>query len=169
MVDLWFTRQREKRYDPAIIRVARQYGVDPALVKAVVWRESRFNPKVRGHVGELGLMQIRPMAAEEWAHARRKGSTFDGNLFEPNTNLEVGSWYLAKLIRRYAGTDNPAAYALADYNAGRSNVLRWNKGSAATNSTLFLEQITFPGTQEYVRAILQRRERYEYLRLQEHP
>ena len=119
--------------------------------------------------GELGLMQIRPLTAEEWAHAQRKGAAFGGNLFEPNTNLEVGSWYLAKLLRRYSGTDNPPAYALADYNAGRSNVLRWNKGRAATNSVLFLGQITFPGTQEYVRAILHRRDRYAYLRNENFP
>src|SRR6478609_714645 len=115
LVDWWFTRQREKRYDPAIVRFARQYGVDPALVKAVVWRESRFNPKVRGQVGELGLMQIRPLTAQEWAQSQAKGRVFDGNLFEPITNLQIGSWYLAKLVRRYAHTDNPAAYALADY------------------------------------------------------
>jgi soluble lytic murein transglycosylase len=163
-VDWWWTRRQERRFDAVIVQVARQTSIDPALVKAVVWRESRFNPKARGRVGELGLMQIRPAAAQEWAQAQGKGRVFEGNLFEPVTNLQVGSWYLAKLLKRYARTDNPAAYALADYNAGRSNVLRWNKGAATTNSTRFVEQITFPGTQEYVRAILQRSVRYQDLR-----
>jgi hypothetical protein len=51
--------------------------------------------------------------------------------------------------------------ALADYNAGRSNVLRWNKGAASTNSALFLQQMDFPGTREYIRSILKRKPRYE--------
>ena len=66
---LWWWRgsQREHRHDGVIRTAAAQYGVDPALVKAVVWRESRFNPKARGAAGELGLMQIRAAAAGESA------------------------------------------------------------------------------------------------------
>ena len=66
-----------------------------------------------------------------------------------------GARYLGKLLKRYAHTDNPTVYALADYNAGRTHVLRWNKG-AATNSAAFLAQIDYPGTQHYVRSILER-------------
>jgi soluble lytic murein transglycosylase len=67
---------------------------------------------------------------------------------------------LRKLLGRYKHTDNPMAYALADYNAGRSNVLRWNKGLAATNSQAFLKQIDFPSTKTYVRAVLTRYAHY---------
>ena len=160
LVDWWYERHKEQRYDPHIVSATGRYAVAPALVKAVIWRESRFNPKVRGRVGELGLMQIRPIVAEEWARAQMHRG-FEGNLFEPRMNIEVGAWYLAKLLKRYSQTDNPAAYALADYNAGRSNVLRWNKGPAETNSAAFLAQVTFPATQQYVRAILKRSARYE--------
>jgi peptidoglycan lytic transglycosylase len=159
LLDWWYQRRKEQRFDSQIIQASQRYGVEPALVKAVVWRESRFNPKVRGRVGEIGLMQIRTIPAQEWAQAETHRS-FEGNLFEPEVNLQVGTWYLSKLLKRYARTDHPAAYALADYNAGRSNVLRWNKGAAQTNSLEFIGQITFPGTQEYVRSILRRSERY---------
>ena len=161
LVDWWYALRKEHRYDPQILRVAERHRIEPALVKAVIWRESKFNPKVRGKAGEIGLMQIRWMAAQEWAQSERRQRTFDGNLFEPEVNLQVGTWYLSKLVRRYAKTDNPVAYALADYNAGRSNVLRWNKGAAATNSTVFVSQITFPGTQEYVRSIVRRSAKYQ--------
>jgi soluble lytic murein transglycosylase len=163
LVDWFYERHKERRYDSAILHFSDRYGVDPALVKAVVWRESKFNPKVRGRAGEIGLMQIRSLAAQEWAQAETK-RPFEGNLFQPDVNLQVGTWYLAKLVRRYAQTDHAKAYALADYNAGRSNVLRWNRGAAATNSAAFLEQITFPGTQEYIRTVLLRAGKYESLR-----
>jgi soluble lytic murein transglycosylase len=161
LVDWWLGRRKEQRYDAQILSVAKRYQVNPALVKAVVWRESNFNPKARGRVGEIGLMQIRPLTAQEWVQAVLRRRTFEGNLFEPETNLEVGTWYLGKLLKRYARTDNPIPYALADYNAGRSNVLRWKKGAAETNSAVFIEQVTFPATREYITAIVRRAERYE--------
>src|SRR5512144_2060024 len=80
LVDWWYERHQENRYDTQISRVAQRYGIDPALVKAVVWRESKFNPKVRGRVGEIGLMQIRPLTAQEWAQAQDRRRSFDGNL-----------------------------------------------------------------------------------------
>jgi soluble lytic murein transglycosylase len=161
LVDRWYARHKERRFDSHIIRAAARHGVDPALVKAVVWRESKFDAKVRGRAGEVGLMQIGALAAKEWAQAEMRQPGFEGNLFDPGTNLQVGTWYLGKLLKRYARTDNPVAYALADYNAGRSNVLRWNKGAAETNSSIFLEQMTFPGTREYVRSIVERSVKYQ--------
>jgi soluble lytic murein transglycosylase len=161
LTDWWYGREKERRYDKQILREAQRHGVDPALVKAVVWRESKFNAKARGRAGEIGLMQIGPLAAKEWAWEETRRPAFDGNLFDPGTNLQVGTWYLGKLLRRYAGTDNPAAYALADYNAGRVHVLRWNGGPAATNSAFFVTQITFPGTQNYVRSVIGQAEKYQ--------
>ena len=151
---------RESRFDALISAAASRYQVDFALVKAVVWRESRFDPDARGRAGELGLMQIRAAAASEWAAAERLPSFEHGACLDPATNTLAGAWYLKKLLLRYQQTDNPAAYALADYNAGRGNVLKWLDGSAATNSRAFEEQIGFPGTREYVRAILRRAESY---------
>ncbi|MHC1768421.1 MAG: lytic transglycosylase domain-containing protein [Verrucomicrobiia bacterium] len=161
LLDRWYERHKEGRFDRLILRTAARHHVDPALVKAVIWRESKFNPKVRGRVGEIGLMQIGPLAAQEWARTHARRDAFEGNLFEPETNLEVGTWYLRKLLTRYAHTDHPAPYALADYNAGRSNLLRWNKGAAETNSALFISQIGFPSTKEYVRAVLERSAQYQ--------
>jgi soluble lytic murein transglycosylase len=161
LIEWWFARERQHRYDRLIILVARNYGVNPALVKAVVWQESKFDAKARGRAGEIGLMQIGQLAAHEWAAEETRRPAFEGNLFDPVTNLQIGTWYLSKLLRRYSGTDNPVAYALADYNAGRTHVLRWNHGSAATNSATFIKQITFPGTQSYVQSVITQAERYQ--------
>jgi soluble lytic murein transglycosylase len=161
LVDWWYELRKEQRYDAQILNIAQRHGVNPALVKGVVWRESRFNPRVRGRVGEIGLMQVRSLTAREWAQAVERRRSFEGDLFEPETNLEVGTWYLGKLLKRYARTSDPVSYALADYNAGRSNVLRWNKGAAETNSSIFVSQITFPSTQDYIRSIVRRSARYQ--------
>lgn len=156
-----YCRWRDHRFDAVIVGAAQRYGVAPSLVKAVVWQESRFNPSVRGRKSEFGLMQIRAEAASEWARAEGLSRFAPEQLFDPVTNTMAGTWYLGKLLKRYQATDNPLPYALADYNAGRSHVLRWNKGAATTNSLVFLDQMDFPGTRKYVRGVIHR---YEYYR-----
>lgn len=151
---------REDSQDKYILAAAQKYKMDPALVKAVVWRESKFNPRVKGRAGEVGLMQIREAAASEWATAEMKIFFEHRQLFDPAQNTQAGTWYLRKLMGRYMQTDNPAAYALADYNAGRSRVLRWSTGAAATNSAAFLAQMDFPRTRHYVHSVLERQQKY---------
>ena len=154
---------RDHSQDAPILAAARRYGIQPALVKAVVWRESRFNARRRGQAGEFGLMQIRTAAADEWAAAAHLTGFSPNSLFNPATNTLAGAWYLDKLLKRYAHTDNPLPYALADYNAGRSNVLKWDHGAAATNSSAFIAEINFPGTKAYVRSVTQRFEHYRQI------
>jgi soluble lytic murein transglycosylase len=147
--------------DGVIVAAAHRYDMPPALIKAVVWQESRFNPRAHGKADEVGLMQISKLAAQEWATSEGLGTFDHRQLFNPAQNTLAGAWYLKKLLRRYANTDLPMAYALADYNAGRSNVLRWTKGPAATQSAFFIEQIDFPSTKEYVQSVLRRYEHYQ--------
>jgi soluble lytic murein transglycosylase len=156
----WWQGRLERSQDGPIRAAAQKYGVEPALVKAIVWRESRFNPHARGTAEEVGLMQIREEAAREWAESARVRDFAHEHCFDPVTNTLAGTFYLKKLMKRYLATDNPVPYALADYNAGRGNVLKWNHGAAATNSEAFIEEIGFPGTKEYVRAVMRRCESY---------
>jgi soluble lytic murein transglycosylase len=151
---------REHSQDAVILAAAQRYGVEPALVKAVVWRESWFNPRAHGHAGEIGLMQLQEAAAWEWADAEHVTAFAHEHCFDPGTNALAGAWYLHKLLQRYARADNPVPYALVDYNAGRGNLLKWNSGAAATNSAVFIEQIGFPGTKNYVKSVLKRYEHY---------
>ncbi len=107
-------------------------------------------------------MQIIPAAAaKDWADAEHLAvASARSTFFNPATNTLVGAWYLEKLLKRYLHTDNPLPYALADYNAGRGNVLKWEHGSALTNSADFMAQINFPGTKSYVRTVMRRYEHY---------
>ena len=159
-LERWRT-YHENSQDTHILAAARRHGVSPALVKAVVWRESRFNPRVRGGAGEIGLMQVGKSAAKEWAAAEHFSMFQHEQLFDPARNTIAGTWYLRKMLDRYARTDNPPAYALAAYNAGASNVARWSKGVASTNSEVFLQQMDYGGTRRYVRSILKRYEQYK--------
>jgi soluble lytic murein transglycosylase len=105
-------------------------------------------------------MQLREGAAGEWAAAAKVPAFAFESMLDPCTNTLAGTWYLAHLLKRYVQTDDPVPYALADYNAGRTHVLRWIKGGAATNASAFMDQITFPGTRRYIEAVMKRRERY---------
>ena len=87
--------------------------------------------------------------------------------FDPATNTLAGAFYLSKVLKRYRGTDNPVPYGLADYNAGRANVLKWNTGEASTNSAAFIEAIGFPGTKKYVLSVMRRFDHYRPIFLKE--
>ncbi len=159
LYSLWRWR-RLHRHDAVIVAAATRYGVPPSLVKAVVWRESRFDEDAVGSKGELGLMQLMETSATEWADSVHASAFIHEHVLDPATNTLAGTFYLSKLLRRYPQTDNPAVYALADYNAGRGNVLRWMKGAAATNSQAFLQQMTFPSTRSYILDILAKAKKY---------
>jgi soluble lytic murein transglycosylase len=156
----WYTHWRAHRYDRFIVAAAKRYKVEPALIKAICWRESRFNPDARGNAGELGLMQVRSSAAQEWAQSEHLMNFRHEACLNPATNILVGTWYIQHVVGRYRKTDNPFAYALADYNAGRGNVLKWLNGDAATNSEAFVKQIGFSTTRDYVQVVMQRRDSY---------
>jgi soluble lytic murein transglycosylase len=160
VVRWWLNRRRDSSHDRIILQAAHRYSVDPALIKAVVWRESQFDPAARGRAGEKGLMQVGEAAAYEWVEAEQIRLFHPAQLFDPKQNTLAGTWYLSKLLARYPETDNPIPYALADYNAGRKHVLRWNQGAAATNSSAFIEQIDFPTTKNYIMTVLERYDHY---------
>jgi soluble lytic murein transglycosylase len=105
-------------------------------------------------------MQLRDEAAQEWADAEHIPGFVHEHCLNAQTNTLAGTWYLRKLLRRYRSTDNAEPYALADYNAGRGNVLKWLGGAAATNSAAFIEQIQFPGTKDYVVEVMRREKHY---------
>lgn len=158
---LWRRWRWEKLFDVEIQKAAARYRIDPLLVKAVIWQESKFNPNAKGRAGEIGLMQVQEIAAEEWAESEHLKDFTHAQIWEPTRNIHAGAWYLSRVMKRYTNTDNPLPYALADYNAGRAHVLRWNKGAAQTNSQAFLAQMDYPGTRQYALNVM---DRYRYYR-----
>jgi soluble lytic murein transglycosylase len=154
----WMSPARFQQYDALIERVAAEHQLDPMLVKAVVWRESRFDPKKVGTAGERGLMQVSEKAAVEWAAERKIDNFRPEDLLDPERNLEAGSWYLHRAMERWKIEPDPIPFALAEYNAGGSRALRWAGGDAATSISTrdFLRNIDFPATRKYVESIVDR-------------
>ena len=134
----WFERLRYPLDYRAVVRDrAKANGVDPALLAAVIYQESRFHPSARSKSGAIGLMQLRPSTAKGIA-LRTGGTAFRvSDLTNPAINIRYGAWYLGNLLRKY----REERLALAAYNAGQGNVDRWLKAGAA---------IQFPETQAYV-------------------
>ncbi len=151
----WVSPARFQQYDKLILSVAAEHQLDPMLVKAVIWRESRFDRQKYGSAGERGLMQVSEKAATEWAHDHKIDNFQVDQLFDPTTNLEAGSWYLRRALDHWQNESEPMAFALAEYNAGASRVQRWVKGGSLTTSQ-FLSNIDFPTTRKYVQSILDR-------------
>lgn len=149
-------------YDEWILEAARQWNVDPHLIKAVIWRESQFNPRKIGKARERGLMQVTPIAGQEYAAAIGLKRFREENLSDPRTGIMAGAWYLSRALARWEDRDNPVPFALAEYNAGRSRALRWAADQAGkkTGATEFQEAISYPGTKAYVQSILERYEQY---------
>lgn len=156
---------RFHRYDAIIRDAARQRGIDPMVVKAVVWRESRFRPDKVGLDGERGLMQITDAAAREWVKNEKVASFVPSDLFDPKVNIEAGTWLLARALHRYVLKDDPLPFALAEYNAGRSRVAKWTteKDSAApgspgagANSQQLQANIDIPSTKHYIETVQDR-------------
>jgi soluble lytic murein transglycosylase len=159
----WISPARFKQYDSLIASVAAEHQLDPMLLKAVVWRESRFDPQKYGNAGERGLMQVSEKAAKEWARENKIDNFQIEQLFDPKMNLEAGAWYLQRALHHWETQPDPLPFALAEYNAGASRAQRWAGGSdtAAISKKDFLANIDFPNTHKYIDSIIQRYEFYK--------
>ncbi len=125
------------RYEQIVRSHARNYDLDPALLAAVIYTESRFNARAESSAGAIGLMQLLPETARGIA-VRTGGSGFVvRDLYVPEINVRYGAWYLRNLLNRY--TDERTA--LAAYHAGPGNVDRWKEQGV---------EIQFPETRDYV-------------------
>ena len=108
-------------YEQVVRGHARNYRLDPALLAAVIYQESKFKADARSHSGAIGLMQLLPATAKGIA-LHTGGSRFRVNdLYNPEINVRYGAWYLRHLIEKYGDEQT----ALAAYNAGQDNVDRW--------------------------------------------
>ena len=159
----WLALGRFSTYDTMIADAARKRGLDPLLVRAMVWRESAFDPTKIGTSGERGLMQVGEAAAQDWAEAEKIENFVPTDLFDAQPNLKAGTWYFKKGLERWKQKADPVPFALADYNAGHRHVERWlattERGEEATAEQL-LRAIDFPTTRKYIEDITARQRFY---------
>jgi soluble lytic murein transglycosylase len=138
---VWFQRIRYPlRYEQIVRGHARNYRLDPALLAAVIYQESKFRSDAKSSSGAIGLMQLRPDTASGIA-IRTGGSRFQtSDLYNPEINVRYGSWYLRHLLDKYDDEE----LALAAYNAGQRNVDTWRAEG---------KEIQFSETRAYVERV----------------
>jgi soluble lytic murein transglycosylase len=143
-------------YSDVIRQQAAEKHLDPALIAAVIYAETKFEPRPSS-AGAQGLMQILPQTAEFLAH-RSGATTFTvADLATPQVNIAYGSYYLRYLLDRYG---NQEVLALAAYNGGESNVDRWVADERRDGRSLTISEIPFPQTQAYVTKVLRAQRQY---------
>ena len=144
------------RHDDIIRQQASDKNLDPALIAAVIYEESRFRDQT-SHAGARGLMQITPDTAD--FIARRTGGVqfTQADLATPQINIAYGAWFLRYLIDHYDGNES---LAIAAYNAGQTNVDGWVQQAGGPDGFDNARDIPFPETRAYVANVQERRGEY---------
>jgi soluble lytic murein transglycosylase len=145
-------------FSKEIREAALRHGLPPQLVRAVVFQESRFDPRARGGKGEIGLMQILPAGAvAEWARVHKKALPSEDQLFQVPLNLEIGCWYLGRALKRWEKYGECLELALVQYNAGERRAKKWKPD---TWKGKVIPRIKLRSTRRYVEQITTRYRNY---------
>ena len=144
------------RHEDIIRQQARDKRLDPALIAAVIYQESKFEDRTSS-AGALGMMQLLPDTAHFIA-SKTGGTRFTTqDLSTPQINIAYGSWYLRYMIDRYDGNET---LAVAAYNAGEHNVDIWVKRAGGEKDFDPSTDIPFPETRGYVASVMEHRKLY---------
>lgn len=145
-----------QKYSEYVEPAAETYGVDKYLVYSIIKAESSFNEYARSRADAKGLMQITDETAQ-WA-AKQLNMTEDFNIYNPEININLGTWYISKLTSDFDGN---LMLALASYNAGSGNVKKWLEKSS--EEEFDTDKIEFDETKTYVEKTLKYYEKYKKL------
>ena len=150
-------------YQSIIRQQAAAKGIDPALIAAVIYAETRFDART-SPTGAEGLMQIEPATAEFLAR-RSGGTAFTvADLATPAVNIAYGSYYLRYLMDEFGSsgqsTNTTELLALAAYNGGETNVHRWLADARGRGQAFTIDDIPFPQTRAYVEKVMQVQQQY---------
>ena len=152
-------RQYPMEYESSIRLLARLNDIPPAYVASVILAESSYDPEAVSSVNAQGLMQLLPSTAE-WIAGRLGEEYVEGSLFDPDTNLRYGCWYLGFLMQRYHGDMRLSSSA---YHAGQGNVDKWLQNPEYSPDGVSLAVIPYDSTNTYVQRVLKYYEKYAEL------
>jgi len=130
-----------------IIKYGQMHKVDPLLLAALIKTESNFEPRAESRKGAKGLMQITPSTGEWIAKTIGVNNFNEDMLFDPETNIMLGSWYIEHLTNYYKGSFE---LVFAAYNGGRGNVDKWLKDKNLSSDGITLDTIPFSETKNYL-------------------
>lgn len=137
-------------YAQEVQEAARKFNIDPFFILAIMREESRFDSEARSIAGAKGLLQLMPETASRLSKELSIKIKNPDDLYEPKTNILIGSYYLKKLLEEFQSL--PAA--IAAYNAGENAVREWLKNGRYKSSDEFIEDIPFNETKNYVKKVL---------------
>jgi soluble lytic murein transglycosylase len=144
----WYERLRYPlRYEQLVLGHAENYDLDPQLVAAVIYQESKFDADAVSSSGAVGLMQLLPETGQGIADRTGGDSWTPEDLHNPELNIRYGAWYLRHLLDKYGDEE----LALAAYNAGQTNVDRWRAEGVG---------IQFEETRNYVERVRELKQIY---------
>ena len=135
---------------PLILKASNEHGVDPYLVAAIIFTESRFRSDARSEAGASGLMQLMPETAREVAARLGLGDFEPGQLTDPETNINLGVAYLRDLEARFHNQE----LVLAAYNAGPTVVEQWQTER---------KPISYAETRHYIKSVLRHKQSLQRL------
>jgi soluble lytic murein transglycosylase len=144
-------------YEEVIRTSSRDNELDPALVAAVIYAESRFDPGARSEHGAVGLMQVLPATAEQIASETGGVDFVADDLTDPEVNVRYGTYYLRTVLDEF---DGELVAGVAAYNAGAGAVQAWVDEARAAGHDLRVRDIPFEETRAYVRSVLEARAAY---------
>ena len=147
-------------YFDTVTAECEKYGTDPLLVMALIKSESNFDEKITSKKGAVGLMQITPETAEWCANKMELDDYDESALYEPETNIKIGVWYINYLTEHFNGNTTSA---IAAYNAGIGNVIKWLKSEEHTEDGENLTSIPFGETDSYVKKVINYHKIYTYI------
>ena len=144
-------------YRELIQRYAAEQGLKPAYIAAIILSESSFDPNNTSSANAQGLMQIKPDTAD-WIAGKFGESYVEGCLYDPETNIKYGCWYMGWLLDRYNGDK---ACASAGYHSGQGTVDGWLQDPAYSADGRTLTVIPGENAKKYVERVLERYEKYK--------
>lgn len=137
-------------YRELVRREAREWGIDPFMMAAIIRQESAFKADIVSHAGAIGLMQVMPPTGAELARAHGPEGFTRESLTRPEVNLHLGAAFFLDMSRRY---DDVLPLVLSAYNAGPTRATRWQRYPEASDPLRFTERIPFTETRGYVKNV----------------
>lgn len=134
-------------YSQYVDRYCAMYGIDENLAYAVIHTESGFDSDAQSHLGACGLMQLMPDTFD-WLQSKQGGGE-DEDIFDPETNIRYGVYYLSLLMEKF----DDERLAVAAYHAGMGRVSQWLSDQALSPDGKTLQSIPFSDTEYYVRKV----------------
>jgi len=137
-------------YRELVRREAREWGVDPLILAAIIRQESAFKADIVSRAGAIGLMQVMPPTGAQLARAHGPRPFTEAALTRPEVNLHLGAAFFVDMSARY---DNDLPLVLSAYNAGPTRATRWRNYPEAADPLRFTERIPFDETRGYVKSV----------------